>query len=132
MRSFDAVFSRRGRNGQPERICNPKTGEIDSFVVSAWKRYDISLYLVNNWDRLKTSLKGKIRITSGEFDNFLLKQAVHLLDDKMTILKADIVFQYYRADHFTIFSDEYNETGDKFLADKYREWLTTTSHSGKP
>jgi len=48
MHSFDAVFSKKGKDGEPERICNSETGEIDSNVFQHWKNYDISLYLRTN------------------------------------------------------------------------------------
>jgi hypothetical protein len=54
--------------------------------------YDISLYLRNNWAELKPDLKGKIRVSVGDQDNFLLNYAVHVLDDEMQKVNAEFVF----------------------------------------
>lgn len=122
MHSFDAVFSARGADGNPERICDPFTGELNEKVFEHWKNYDLSLYLRTNWVKLKKDLDRKIRVTVGEQDNFLLNGAVHLLDNEMKALNANMSFEYFPGDHFTVSTPEYREKGVKFLADKYKEW----------
>jgi S-formylglutathione hydrolase FrmB len=122
MHSFDAVFSARGTDGNPERICDPFTGAMNEKTFEHWKNYDLSLYLRNNWDKLKKDLDGKIRVTVGEQDNFLLNGAVHLLDKEMKALNANMSFEYFPGDHFTVGTPEYREKGLKFLAEKYKEW----------
>jgi S-formylglutathione hydrolase FrmB len=123
MHSFDYVFGPKGSNGLPITICDPVTGEVNPSVFEHWKNYDISNYLRSNWDKLKPALDGKIRVSVGEQDNFLLNGAVHLMDKEMKALKADMVFEYFPGDHFTVSTLEYRTKGNKFLADKYREWL---------
>ena len=122
MHSFDAVFSARGADGNPERICDPFTGKMNEKVFEHWKNYDLSLYLRSNWEKLKKDLDGKIRVTVGEQDNFLLNGAVHLLDKEMKVLNANMSFEYFPGDHFTVGTPEYRNKGLKFLAEKYREW----------
>jgi hypothetical protein len=122
MHSFDAVFSARGADGNPERICDPFTGKMNEKVFEHWKNYDLSLYLRGNWEKLKKDLDGKIRVTVGEQDNFLLNGAVHLLDKEMKALNANMSFEYFPGDHFTVSTPEYREKGFKFLAEKYKEW----------
>jgi S-formylglutathione hydrolase FrmB len=122
MHSFDAVFSGRGADGDPERICDPFTGVMDKKVFEHWKNYDLSLYLRTNWDKLKNDLDGKIRVTVGEQDNFLLNGAVHLLDKEMKTLNAKMTFEYFPGDHFTVGTPEYREKGLHFIAERYREW----------
>ena len=122
MHSFDAVFSAKGKDGNPERICDPVTGEMKKATFEHWKKYDISLYLRNNWNRLEKDLDGKIRVTIGEQDNFLLQGAVHVLDTEMKKLNAGIQFEYFPGDHFTVHTPEYRQKGFKFLADRYRQW----------
>jgi S-formylglutathione hydrolase FrmB len=124
MHSFDAVFSQRNTDGTPRTVCNPKTGVIDSVTVNHWKGYDISLYLRNNWNQLNPDLGGKIRISVGEGDNFLLNHAVHLLDEEMQKLKSGFVFGYYPGDHFTVYSKEYHKAGYQFLQQKYQEFMS--------
>lgn len=123
MRSFDAVFSQRNSDGTPRPLCNYVSGEIDSVTVNHWKAYDISLYLRNNWAELNPDLQGKIRVSVGNQDNFLLNYAVHVLDEEMQKLHAEFVFAYYPGDHFTVSSPEYRKDGNKFLEQKYVEFM---------
>lgn len=122
MRSFDAVFSERGADGNPLRISDVVTGAISKDVFEHWKSYDISLYLRNNWLSLKNDLEGKMRISVGEQDNFLLNGPVRLLENEMKKLDAKIIFAYYPGDHFTVSTPEYRRAGLQFLAKRYREW----------
>ncbi|WP_018614817.1 alpha/beta hydrolase-fold protein [Segetibacter koreensis] len=121
--SFDAVFSQKNLDGSPRKLCNPNTGEIDSVTVSHWKNYDICLYLRDNWNRIKTELDGKVRVSVGEQDNFLLNYAVHLLDEEMKKLKSGFVFAYYPGDHFTVSTSKYKSDGYKFLQQKYNQFI---------
>ena len=122
MHSFDAVFSAKGSDGSPEKICNPQTGEVNKKVFEHWKNYDISLYLRTNWDKLQKDLYGKIRVSVGDQDNFYLNSAVHLLDTEMKKLNTGFVFEYYPGDHFTVFTPEYRKAAEHFLVTKYLEW----------
>lgn len=122
MHSFDAVFSKKGKDGIPERICNAETGAIDTTVFSHWKSYDISLYLRSNWEQLKPGLDGKIRVTVGRQDNFLLNYAVTLLETEMKKLNANLEITYYPGDHFTISTPSFAKDGNAFLEAKYQEW----------
>jgi hypothetical protein len=131
MHSYEAVFSNKGKDGFPERICNPNTGEIDSITVTRWKDYDISLYLRTNWDKLKQDLDGKVRISVGEQDNWFLNYPVHLLEKEMIKLNSKFVFAYYPGDHSTVFTAEYRNNGIQFLDQKYKEWLDKTRRTNK-
>ncbi len=122
MHSFDAVFSGKGPGGSPETICDPVTGAVNKKVFEHWKSYDISLYLRTNWDKLQKDLYGKIRLSVGDQDNFLLNSAVHLLDSEMKKLNTGFVFEYYPGDHFTVFSPEYRRAAERFLVTKYLQW----------
>lgn len=126
MNSFDAVFSQKGIDGMPKRICNAETGEIDAAVVTHWKKYDIALNLKNDWDVLKSELNGKIRISIGTRDNFLLHYAVQSLEEQMKALKSTFEFAYYPGDHFTVWTPEYEKEGMQFLKQKYVEWIATS------
>ena len=123
MHSFNAVFSKKGADGNPQNVCNPVTGVIDTAVIAHWKNYDISLYLRNNWDQVKPDLEGKIRVTVGTGDNFLLNYAVYLLEKEMKKLNAGFRFEYYPGDHFTVSTIAYKKDGEHFLKQKYQEWL---------
>ncbi|MBS1730751.1 MAG: hypothetical protein JSS67_08220 [Bacteroidetes bacterium] len=122
MNSLNAVFSPKGKDGNPESICDPVTGVINPVVAEQWKKYDISLYLRTNWEQLKTDLDNKIRITTGNNDNFYLNDAVHLLDDEMKKLNAQITIEYFPGDHFTVSTPEFREKGSQFLSARYLAW----------
>ncbi|WP_428329161.1 alpha/beta hydrolase-fold protein [Mucilaginibacter sp.] len=123
MHSFNAVFSAKGSDGLPQNICSRTTGDIDPAVFVHWKNYDISLYLRTNWEQIKPDLDGKLRISVGNQDNFLLNYAVVLLDGEMKKLNSTFQFAYYIGDHFTVSSPEYQKDGNNFLKQKYAEWL---------
>jgi S-formylglutathione hydrolase FrmB len=124
MHSFDAVFSNRKSNGDPESICDAGTGKINKEVAEYWKQYDISLYLRNNWATLESLLHNKILITVGDQDNFLLNHAVHMMDAEMKKLNAPVEFGYFPGDHFTVLANkDYGRNGNRFLAQCYRNWL---------
>lgn len=127
MRSFDAVFSQKMPDGTPRTLCNYKTGAIDPVTVEHWKNYDLSLYLRNHWTELKNDLRGKIRVSVGDQDNFLLNYAVHVLDTEMTKINSGFQFAYYPGDHFTVSSTQYRHDGDVFLEEKYNEFLKQSS-----
>jgi len=122
MHSFNQVFSAKGQDGQPIPICNPVTGAIDKSCFEHWKAYDICAYLRNNWPVLEKGLQGKIRVSVGNQDNFLLNYAVHMLDDEMKKLDTRFVFEYYPGDHFTVSTSEYQTAGVTFLASRYAQW----------
>ncbi len=122
MHSFNAVFSKKGANGMPQSICNSKTGDIDAAVFSNWKNYDIALYLRNNWESLKSAVDGKVRISVGSQDNFLLNHAVTSLETQMKQLNSSFQFAYYPGDHFTLSTPAYRKEGAQFLKQRYLEW----------
>lgn len=121
MHSFNFVFSTKNADGTPRSLWNDTTGDIDPETFAHWKNYDISLYVRSNWQQLKPDLQGKIRVSVGNQDNFLLNYAVHLLDDEMKKVDAGFVFGYYPGDHFTVSTPEYKTTGYQFLQQKYNE-----------
>jgi hypothetical protein len=131
MHSFNAVFSKKGNDGMPQSLCNSNTGEIDSAVFVHWKNYDISLYLRTNWEKIKSDLDGKIRVSVGTGDNFLLNHAVTMLETEMKKLNSTFKFAYYPGDHFTVHTPEYRNDGYQFLKQKYMEWLNKSSDKSK-
>ncbi|WP_343672936.1 alpha/beta hydrolase-fold protein [Chitinophaga sp.] len=121
MHSFDAVFGPKGADGSPLQLVEPYTGEIDTAVFNHWKKYDISAYLVQNWEQIKGKLDGKIRITVGNQDNFLLNYPVRLMEEKMKALKAGVIFEYYPGDHFTVQTQQWVKDGNAFFASKLKK-----------
>jgi hypothetical protein len=125
MHSFNYVFSAKGADGQPVSLYDSETGDIDKKCVEHWKAYDISLYLRTKWAALQKDLQGKVRVTVGTSDNFLLNYAVRMLDDEMKKLGGPFVFAYYPGDHFTVATPQWREDGFKFLEDRCNVWRAT-------
>jgi hypothetical protein len=122
MHSFNQVFSAKGADGQPVPLCDAVTGDIDKKCVEHWKQYDISLYLRTKWGLLQKDLQGKVRVTVGNSDNFLLNYAVHMLDDEMKKIGAPFLFAYYPGDHFTVATPQWRTDGFNFLEERYLVW----------
>lgn len=89
LRSFEAVFSQRGPDGEPVKLWNRETGEIDSNVAESWEPYDIRLKVERDWERLGPLLAGKLRIWTGDADTFYLEGAVRLLKETLAKLGSD-------------------------------------------
>jgi S-formylglutathione hydrolase FrmB len=122
MHSFNAVFSAKGADGRPEAICNAMTGEVNKKAFEHWKKYDITHNVSSNWEQLKPLLDGKIRVSVGDQDNFLLNSAVHSMEAEMKKINANVQFEYFPGDHFTVYTKEYATKGYAFLAARLREW----------
>ena len=123
LNSFNAVFSKKGNNGLPEKLFDPVTGNMNRSVFLNWKNYDIAAYLKNNWPALKDDLSNKVRIAVGNEDNFFLNKSVKMLEKEMNTLNSGFKFAYYSGDHFTVTTKDYRKDGNKFLEEKYMEWL---------
>jgi hypothetical protein len=121
--SFDAVYGLKGAGGQPRGLHDYATGKMNMDVLKHWKQYDLSLYLRNNWTRLKKDLGDKIRISVGEQDSYGLNKPVHLMEDEMKKINATIAFAYYPGNHFTVTTPAYRHDQDMWLEAKYQEWL---------
>jgi hypothetical protein len=89
LRSFEAVFSPLGEDGQPRKLWDRETGQIDPEVARAWQAYDIRLKLKREWPQLSSKLQGKLHVTVGSLDTFYLDGAVALLADTLKKLGSD-------------------------------------------
>jgi hypothetical protein len=81
--------------------------------------------LRTKWVTLQKDLQGKVRVTVGNNDNFLLNYAVHMLDDEMKKLGSPFVFGYYPGDHFTVATPQWRTDGFNFLEERYITWMAT-------
>jgi enterochelin esterase-like enzyme len=79
--SHTAVYSPRAENGLPTPLFDHITGEIDHDVAEYWKKYDLKIYLKENWEEIGPRLQGKIWIWMGDMDHFLLNPATRTLDE---------------------------------------------------
>jgi S-formylglutathione hydrolase FrmB len=95
LRSFEAVFSERGADGQPKPLWDRKTGAIDPDVAKSWEKYDIRLVLERNWKTLGPKLQGKIHVCMGELDSFYLEGATRRLKLALAALDSDAVVELF-------------------------------------
>lgn len=96
LRSFEAVFSPRGADGEPLKLYDWETGAINKEVAEAWKAYDIRLVLESNWKQLAPELAGKIHVFMGDQDTFYLNGATQLLKQTLEQLDADAVVEIHQ------------------------------------
>ncbi len=80
MAIWEAVYTPVGEDGYPQPLWDWLTGEIDHEVAEQWKKYDLRLYLEENWSRLGPKLKGKLHIYTGDMDTYYLNDAVVLME----------------------------------------------------
>ncbi len=105
--SFEAVFSPRGSDGQPQRLWNRTTGAIDPAVAKTWETYDVRLILERNWTELGPRLAGKLHLFMGELDTFYLEGSTRLLQESLKQLGSDAVVEIHPdKDHRTLLTEE--------------------------
>ena len=79
--AWNAVYSPPGLNGLPKPIWDANTGTIDTAVANYWKRWDLQLYLENNWNTVGTQLQGKLHIWMGDMDTYYLNNSMRLFQN---------------------------------------------------
>lgn len=121
--SFDAVFGPKGKNGLPQPLYNSKTDKLDRTVFEHWKQYDLTQFIIDRWPRLSKDLSGKLRVSVGTEDNAFLNISAQLMEQKMKSIGADIRFEYYPGNHFTVATREYRKDEDVWLKATYLRWL---------
>lgn len=89
IRSFGAVFGKKGPDGRPRSFFDPASGKVDTSVTRTWERYDIRLVLERNWPALESKLRGKLHVYAGEKDTFYLEGAASLLKESLARLGSD-------------------------------------------
>ena len=79
---WQAVYGPVGQDGYPQPIFDKETGEIDHSVADYWNQhYDLSAILQRDWTSLGPKLRGKLHIYVGSADNYMLNNAVYLMED---------------------------------------------------
>ncbi|MEJ2580624.1 MAG: alpha/beta hydrolase-fold protein [Acidobacteriota bacterium] len=86
--TFEAVFSPRNENGEPQKLWNRTTGEIDAEVARFWAKYDIHRIIKKSWTQLLPTIKDKIHIYVADDDPFGLDVPVQMLQE--TIKNRDL------------------------------------------
>ena len=107
LRSFEAVFSPRGKDGKPLKLYDRETGNINPEVAETWKAYDIRLILETNWKQLLPKLDGKIHVFMGDQDTFYLEGATILLKKSLGQLEGRTVVEIHPGkNHSTLLSKD--------------------------
>jgi len=78
---WNAVYTPVGEDGYPNDLWDWMTGEINPEVAEEWKKYDLSLYLRENWSWLGPKLVGKLHLYTGDMDNAYLNLGVVLVEE---------------------------------------------------
>jgi hypothetical protein len=101
--AWESVYSPVGADGYPRRIWDRDTGDIDPVTAEYWREnYDLAHILRRDWATLGPKLRGKLRIYTGDMDNYYLNNAVYGVEDflKAASPPADAVVEYGdRAEH---------------------------------
>jgi pimeloyl-ACP methyl ester carboxylesterase len=122
LRSFEAVFSPLDASGPPKRLWNRETGQVDWGVAKAWEKYDISLILRRDWQRLQPLLAGKLHVTMGTHDTFYLDGATRLLAERLKELGSDARITFVEgASHGSFLTPEYYSRVRREMSTKYRQ-----------
>jgi hypothetical protein len=101
--AWESVYSPVGADGYPRRIWDRDTGDIDPVTAGYWREnYDLAHILRRDWATLGPKLRGKLRIYTGDMDNYYLNNAVYGVEEflKSASPPADAVVEYGdRAEH---------------------------------
>jgi hypothetical protein len=119
-RSFDWVFSPRGKDGTPMPMFDRVTGAVDPAVVAYWRdHYDIARLIQSYPPATKRALDGKVHLAVGTADTFYLDGAAHLLEAAMAKAGVKASFTYIPdKTHF----DLYERGGDRMALMKDNAW----------
>lgn len=119
--SFEAVFSPKGKDGQPVKLWDRQTGKIDPAVAKTWEPYDIRMNLEKNWATLGPKLARKIHVYMGEKDTFYLEGATKLLRESLKKLGSDAVIEIFPGkDHGTLLDADLRKRIAKEMSESWR------------
>jgi len=119
---FEALLGGRAAGGGPERLFDRSTGAVDPAVAQQWRRHDLSLHLRERWDELGPLLDGRLVLTVGDKDNFLLHGSVELLRRELAALGAHIDVHVLSGDHFTELQGPSSEEVSRRMVERFRTW----------
>lgn len=94
---WESVYSPVGPDGYPRRIWDRLSGKIDPVTANYWKEnYDLSWILQRDWKTLGPKLNGKLRLFTGDMDNYYLNNAVYEVEKFLRSASpaADAVVDY--------------------------------------
>jgi len=119
---FEALLGARAPDGSPQRLFDRASGAVDPAAVAAWRRNDLSLALRTRWDELGPWLDGRLLLTVGDKDNFLLAGSLELLRRELAALGADVDVRMLSGDHFSRLGGPHAEDPTGRLVGRFRAW----------
>jgi hypothetical protein len=127
MASFEAVFSPKGPDGRPMRLFDRQTGEVDTAVARAWRKYDIRHVLEAGGKPLLAKLRGKVHIVVGDQDNFHLNEPVALLAAWLNSVKSDARVEIVKGrDHMNLYEGGLNDRMLKQMGERSKAAQATS------
>jgi hypothetical protein len=122
LRSFEAVFSPKGPDGQPLKLWERPTGKIVPTVAMTWERYDIRLTLEKNWAKVGPKLSDKLHVYMGSVDNFYLEGATRLLQKSLLQLGSNAKVELFPGkDHGTLMTPALRQRIAQEMAQQFRK-----------
>lgn len=107
LRSFEAAFSPRDRQGQPVICWDRRSGSVYTATAAAWRKYDIRLTLESRWRELGPKLRGKLHVFMGDADTFFLEGATRRLQVSLQKLGSDAVVEIHSGrSHFDLLTPD--------------------------
>lgn len=78
LEAWEAAFGPVGDDGYPRPLWNKASGVIDPVVAAHWRDagYDLGSYLQRNWQKIGSSLRGKIHVAVGDMDDYYFNLSV--------------------------------------------------------
>jgi len=86
--TWNAVYGQPDVNGDPIPVWDQDTGEIDSAVVNAWRRWDLDRFVRDNWRFIGTDLAGKLQFWMGDMDDYYLTNGLRILEQTLNVMEA--------------------------------------------
>lgn len=113
---WQAVYGPQGEDGYPAPIWDKVTGDIHSEVAEAWRKYDLSEVVVNNWNTLAEKLAGRIHLYAADDDDYFLENGVKAFEEATSELvpRLNATFVYSNdAGHCAVpFTNPYDNAAD--------------------
>lgn len=106
IRTWEATYSQKNKEGKIARLFNRKTGTVDQEVVEHWKKYDISKIIMQDPEKYQKLLSGKLHIFVSKHDPYGLSESVELIESILKDNKIPADIKYYEIKSHNIWCDE--------------------------